>query len=226
MRRTIFFLLFFAMPLATVNAQDVAVFGNWSVQAGLTNVMTSAVKSAGKGGGQPSASDKGLGYVPDPEVSRKAEMAVIALTQKSNPSAVEKLKQTLRANDIVSMFDQDMAPFDLSSNDLPDVFTAFIVANWMIANKAEIPAVSAVSAVRNNIANGMGNAISRLDDEQRQMIAEVLVYQTMFSIGARTAAMNNPEKMDRLSDQAHNILTGMGVDARAYALGDSGLVPR
>jgi len=208
-----------------VSAQDIGAFGNWSVQAGLTNVMTDAVKSASKGSGRSTHTNDSLTYTPDPEVSRSAESALIGLTQKSNPAAVGRLKKSLREHDIIAMFDRDMRPFDLSSDNLADVFTAFIVSNWMIANRADIPRKNAVAAVRNNIANGMGHAIGRLEERQRQMIAEILVYQTMFSIGARTAAVDDPDRMRALSDQAQIILGSMGVNARNYQLDENGLTP-
>ena len=210
---------------APASAQDIGAFGNWSVQAGLTNVMTDAVKSAGKGGNRATHSKESLTYARDPEVSRSAKSALIGLTQKANPAAVGRLKQSLGEHDIIAMFDRDMRPFGLSSDDLADVFAAFIITNWMIANRADIPRKNAVNAVRNNIANGMGHAIGRLEDKQKQMIAEILVYQTMFSIGARTAAVDDPDKMRALSDQAQTILEGMGVNARNFQLDENGLTP-
>ncbi len=173
---------------SAASAQDIGAFGNWSVQAGLTNVMNSAVKSASKGNGREGTSPTLLTYQRDPEVSRKAELALIGIVEKSNPAVVGQLKKTLRENDIIGMFDRDMRPFSLSSEGLADVFAAFIVASWMIANQTGIPEAKAVTAVRNNTATGMSDAIGRLDPKQRQMIAEIVVYQTMFSIGARTAA--------------------------------------
>ena len=210
---------------AMASAQDIGAFGNWSVQAGLTNVMTDAVKSAGEGGSRATYSNESLTYAPDAEVSQSAKSALIGLTQNANPAAVERLKQSLREHDIITMFDRDMRPFGLSSNNLADVFAAFIITNWMIANRADIPQKNAVTSVRNNIANGMGHAIGRLEDKQKQMIAEILVYQTMFSIGARTAAVDDPEKMRALSDQAQAILESMGVNARNYQLDENGLTP-
>ncbi len=215
-----------SLSSASASAQlSVEHFGNLNVNAGLTRVMNDATLAAAKKA--PGKNDyDGGSYRSRSKTADKTRLAVVELVRKSDPAAANRLTEILEKDDIVAMFSKDMAPYGLAAGNVADAVTAFLVANWMIANQAGDPDPAQVRAVRTNIAHAMGPSFAQLENEQRQFFAELLIYQTMFAIGARTAASADGDSRQQLADATHRNMLAMGMDMRQLELGADGLVPK
>lgn len=214
------------MSSAASHAQlSIDHFGQMNVNAGLTQVMNAATLAAAKQAPKPSGSTSldGGNYRPQEATADKAKQALIAMFRNNNAAAADELVNVLASRDIIGMFGRDMARYDLAAGNVADAVTAFLVANWMIANRADDPEPEQVKAVRNNIAHAMADSIAKLDNEQRQFMSEVLIYQTMFAVDARNGARANPAALARLADNSHQTLVAMGVNLREMQLTDAGL---
>ena len=216
--------LFLLLPTTSTAQLSIEHFGNLNVNAGLTRVMNDATRAASKKAPDGSYRD-GAKYRTTSNNTKQNRQALVTLVKKSNPDAVPELERVLAENDIIEMFSKDMAPYGLDVGNVADAVTAFLVANWMIANQADNPSPSNVAAVRGNIAHAMGPSMEQLDNRQRQFLAELLIYQTMFAIGARTAA-TTPERSQILADNTHQSMLSMGLDMRNLQLSDKGLTQK
>lgn len=224
---TLAFVGFVASPSALAQL-SVGYFGQMNVNAGLTATMNAATLAAAKRSRRAAAeADQGaLRYRPSAKTSENTQRALIALVEKNDQNAAKQLADVLASRDIIAMFPRDMKPYGLKPDNVADALTAYPVGNWMIINQAEVPQKEKVTAVQNNISHAMDSKFNALTNEQRQTLSELLIYQTMFAIGSRTAAQGNAPATEQLASQSHQNLLAMGIDMRKLDLTTRGLVPR
>ena len=72
----------------------------------------------------------------------------------------------------------------------------------------------------------MAKGFGKFSNGQRQGLAELLMYQTIFAISSRTHSLGKAAAMQRLSDQSHQGMLKIGVDMRKLALTNKGLLPK
>lgn len=221
-RKSLAVLFTFVLSGPATAQMSIGHFGQINVQSGLSATMNSAVRSAAGQGG--SSQGQSVTYSRDPEGTELLERAIVASVKMSDESAASELEKILNENDIVAMFDRDLAPFDLKSNRMEDVITAFMVTGWMLVNEAEIPTPDQVDAVRQKVREGTGQETRALSNNNRQVMAELMIYQTMFMIGARTEAAGDPSKTRALAESTHQTMQQMDIDFRGLSIAADGLV--
>ncbi|MBO9664256.1 hypothetical protein [Dokdonella sp.] len=131
-----------------------------------------------------------------------------------------------RFGNIRTTFSRVVTPYGLRADDFADVMTAYTVMMWMGANRqVELPQVAQVQGVRRQLRDTLAG---RLDDaQQRQVVAETMMYQTCVMVTVRDeAAQGRPELMDTLAAAIDKGSVQSGDRLRRMALTSDGLVQR
>lgn len=232
-------------------AQDYMGMFNASNTAGVNIAGTIAVNSAikkqsknaqaGKKSGTPADADTSrqraverlashavetLTYTPDPVVSRRVKTEFTKAVQQADPTKADHIANVMASQDVLSDFNRDMGPYRLRSTNIADAMTAYWVTMWMIANQEAIPAPERVAAARRQVTtNMMSNPmLAKATIEQRQEMAEGLVYETMFALGQRADAerrRDRTKQRDMAQSTQANLLKN-GVDLQGLQLTDRG----
>lgn len=202
MTRLIFSLLLINLASVTA-AQDYMGMFNASNTAGVNIAGTIAVNAAikkqarnaaGRSGGSGENADaltahaaQALTYTPDPAISRRVKQEFTAAVQEADPAKADHIAAVMASSDVLADFDRDMAPYGFRSNNVADAMSAYWITMWMIANEKAVPTRKRVAAVRHQVTTNMINnqMIAKASLEQRQEMAEGLVYETMFALGQR-----------------------------------------
>lgn len=165
-----------------------------------------------------------------PAVSSAVKQEYIASIERStNARAADELDAFYSRNPVRSQFDIAIRPYGLRSDDLADVAAAHLVVMWMTANDARLPDALQVRGVQAQVQRQMassGASSPRADDRQR--IAEALMYQTVTLIKVREQAQaeSSTAYLRELADSAQAMMARQDVDLRAMQLTEDGLVPR
>lgn len=165
-----------------------------------------------------------------PAVSSAVKREYIASIERStNARAAGELDAFYSRNPVRSQFDIAIRPYGLRSDDLADVAAAHLVVMWMTANDARLPDAAQVRGVQAQVQRQMassGAATPRAEDRQR--IAEALMYQTVTLIKVREQAQaeSSTAYLRQLADSAQAMMASQDVDLRAMQLTEDGLVPR
>jgi hypothetical protein len=128
-----------------------------------------------------------------------------------------------------SQFEIAIRPYGLRSDDLADVAAAHLVVMWMTANNARLPDAVQVRGVQAQVQRQMASSgASNPRADERQRIAEALMYQTVTLIKVREQAQaeSSDAHLLDLADSAQSTMAKQDVDLRAMQLTADGLVPR
>ena len=165
-----------------------------------------------------------------PSVSSAVKQEYIASIERStNARAAGELDAFYSRNPVRSQFEIAIRPYGLRSDDLADVAAAHLVVMWMTANDARLPDAAQVRGVQAQVQRQMassGTTSPRADERQR--IAEALMYQTVTLIKVREQAQAESAAVHlrELADSAQAMMARQDVDLRAMQLTEDGLVPR
>lgn len=161
----------------------------------------------------------------DPTVSDKARRAFLSgVAESSGQTAADELDR--RFGNIRATFSRVVTPYGLRADDFADVMTAYTVMMWMGANRqVALPQVAEVQGVRRQLRDTLAG---RLDDaQQRQLLAETMMYQTCVMVSVREEAeKGRPELMDTLAAAIDKGSAQSGNQLRQMALTSDGLVQR
>lgn len=181
------------------------------------------------GGGKLAGRNENFHFRADKSVVRKVEVEIVSDLKKRNPVAGQNLATVLGNT---RPYPKYMAMFktlglDLES-DYADVFTAYMLGMWRIANKmVSNPTEDRIRSVRNQVVNVLN--ISGLNDRERQEKAAYLVYDLILANeayeGSRTA--KDSKLMQEDSDAVqYRFLRENNLDLRNMTITENGLVPR
>lgn len=176
---------------------------------------------------------RALAYRPSAAVSARIKQQVLADLRRVNPEDAALVEKDLTGTNIRDLFALAMQREGLKPDNLSDVFTGWWVLHWLIANeKTDLdPAIPQVNAVRAQVTAAFTatGSFGEFSDEQRQILAEILMYQTLYPGAAYVQAMQRNDRalMGRLSDQLQASFLGiMQIDLRGLTLTDRGFVVR
>ncbi|HNR90898.1 MAG TPA: hypothetical protein PKO41_00600 [Dokdonella sp.] len=165
-----------------------------------------------------------------PEVSSAVRHDYIAaIARSTNPRVASELDNFYARNPVRSQFEIAIRPYGLRSDDLADIAAAHLVVMWMTANDAALPDVRQVRGVQAQVQRQMASSGAATPHaDQRQRIAEALMYQTVTLIKVREQAQAERAvaQLASLADSAQATMARQDVDLRGMVLTDEGLVPR
>ncbi|MFK7888068.1 MAG: DUF6683 family protein [Gammaproteobacteria bacterium] len=238
-KRSLITLLFAAAGFAPhAVAQDYMGMFNASNTAGINIAGTIAVngaikKQAKNASGRarealsPEATEA-LTYTPDATVSRRVKEEFKTAVQRADPAKSDHIARVLDAQDVLADFDRDMAPYGFRSNNVADAMSAYWITMWMIANQKAIPTRKRVAAVHQQVTRNMltNQMLAKATLEQRQEMAEGLVYETMFALGQRADVERRRDytRQRELARVAHKNVLRNGIDLKNLRMTSSGFV--
>lgn len=112
--------------------------------------------------------------------------------------------------------------------DLRDVVSAYLVTGWMISNQAQLPTRAQVDGVRRQIAMAMQERPPAAAAGNRQMAAELMMYELVSLIYARQEGLQtgNRPALQAIATRTAGSLRERGFDPLRIGLTDQGFVPR
>ncbi len=167
-----------------------------------------------------------LSYQPSAVVKQQIVREYVERIRRKNPTAAAQVADQLRQYDYDQIYTGIVQPFGLSGNNVADVFTAYLVLNWMIANQSSDPSRQAVMIERDRTAATLSKNSSLRDPQVRQKLGEEikLLFVTLHS-GWKTA-----QREGQLSEYSDGVAAlfrqQSGADPRRIVLTSTGFEPR
>lgn len=162
----------------------------------------------------------------DAEISREVREEFIKhMTNTNGKSEAEKADNFF--GDIQTTFGKMIAPYGLHQDNYADVMAAYMVVMWMSVNKeTRLPSSGQMQAVKNQVLKMWPNLDSKLDDKQRQIVAEKFMYQTCAAVVMRQNAVkgSNMQLLTQLSEQTSKNLLSQGINLNGLALTNNGFL--
>lgn len=136
----------------------------------------------------------------------------------------------MEREDFFGRWGRHVSQYGLRRGSVADAMTAYWVLNWQIANDVREVDRSQVSAVRSQVQSILGGnpAFSRLDDAQKQEMAEAMILNFIAQSVAYEDAMaaNDAGMQRRLQNAAvARFNNEMGVNLRSIRLTNTGFTP-
>lgn len=166
----------------------------------------------------------------DPAVSRQVrDQYLDAIERSSGSKAADGLRNYYASNDARGLLGKALQPYNLRTDDLGDITTAYVAVMWMTANQAPLPTVTQVRALREQVrATLLDEGKLPVNAEDRQRAAEALIYQTVTLIRVREVAQqqNNAPYLAQLADSAQTSMQRQAFDLRGLIFTQDGMQPR
>ena len=170
-------------------------------------------------------------YRASPQVSARVRKQFSDwMGKQTNAEGGRRVAQELDRIDPVRSWAQLVSAEGLRPGDAADALASYWILNWVMANSGDSNR-SQVLAVRDQVRPIVASnpAYARLNEGERQEFAEVLILNFLIQHAAYTDAVKrgDRETQRRLGDAAvARFRNEMGVDLRALALTNQGLVRR
>ncbi|WP_159996298.1 DUF6683 family protein [Roseomonas sp. 18066] len=171
-------------------------------------------------------------YQATPEVTRQVREQFLGwVQQRSGAETAGQMRQVMEQQDVLALWAQQVATDGLKPGDVVDALTAYWVQNWQMAHGVEETTPAQVMGVRAQVAPllARNEAFGKMDDAQRQEMAEMFIYNQFLQGSAWVMAgqQNNPALKTQLGEAAvQRFRTEMSIDLRALQLTDRGFVKR
>lgn len=165
----------------------------------------------------------------DPSVSREARRAFIESIRRANGGRVADLiDASFDQKSVYAGFREIAGPYGLRADDYGDVFAAYMVTMWMVANQAPPPPDDLVRSVNDQAHWVLGRGSLQGSRRERQRVAETMMYELVSAIYGRQEAerVGDVETLDRMATLARRKFLRSGLDLTATTLGSDGMVSR
>lgn len=165
----------------------------------------------------------------DPAVSSEARRTFLNSIRRTNSErVVGAIAAEFDRKDVRSAFRDEAGPYGLRVDDYGDVFTAYMVTMWLIANQAPLPDVASVRAVNEQSHAVLASGGLQGSRRERQLTAEGMMYELISAIYARQEAerVGDGATLDRMAGLARKKFLRSGMDLQAMVISDIGLVRR
>lgn len=165
----------------------------------------------------------------DPAVSSEARRTFLDSIRRTNSErVVNAIAAEFNRKDVRSAFRDEAGPYGLRGDDYGDVFTAYMITMWLIANQAPLPDVASVRAVNEQSHAVLAHNGLRGGRRERQLTAEGMMYELVSAIYARQEAerVGDGATLDRMAMLARKKFLRSGMDLQAMVISDAGLVRR
>lgn len=165
----------------------------------------------------------------DPRVSAQVRSEFLDnIRKRSGDRVAAQVEQTFDRKDVRSAFSEAAGPYGLRADDYGDVFAGYLVLMWMTANRAGLPNLDQVRAVRRQTHGMFARDGVKGTRQQRQMQAEGMMYEVVAMIYARQEAerAGNTAALQDMAANAQTKFLKHGLDLQAMSLNGAGLVRR
>lgn len=148
-------------------------------------------------------------------------------TAKADPVQAGRLRETIRRQDLLALWEKHVAVDGLRRGDVADAMAAYWVQNWQIATRTAFIDRARVQAVRGQVAKALSAdpVFARLDDAGRQEMAETFMLNFVAQGSAYSDALSRRDTalVQRLVGAAAARLRGeMKTDPRRLRLTPAG----
>ncbi|MDH0863540.1 DUF6683 family protein [Mitsuaria sp. GD03876] len=170
-------------------------------------------------------------FRPSPEITRKIQgLFADFVAKRASDADIAKVGAAVTHGDPAKDWARIAAVQGLKPHDTADALAAYWVLSWQVANGAEATRAQSLG-VREQVLGVLARnpAYGRLDDAGRQDFAETLMLNFLLQHGAFVDATQRKDAaaLRPLGDAAATRFKAeTGVDLRALALTDKGLVPK
>jgi hypothetical protein len=170
-------------------------------------------------------------YRAGPAGSARAKADYIAWARTISPREADQLARQLEPMDVPGVWSARIADPSYRAGDLVDAITAYIVVNWIMANRQAEAPDEAQAGTRRQVRAALAEsgAIAGLTDMDRQVLAETLMINLIVQHSGYSNAWLARDKplMNAISDAAQGrFKTEFGLDLRGLALTPDGLAAR
>lgn len=165
----------------------------------------------------------------DPAVSREARRDFIDSIRRANGERIAGLiDASFDRKSVYAAFREIAGPYGLRADDYGDVFAAYMVAMWMVANQAPPPADELVRSVNDQAHWVLGRGSLQGSRRERQRAAETMMYELVSAIYGQQEAerVGDVDTLDRMAMLARRKFLRSGLDLTAMTLGPDGMVRR
>lgn len=171
-------------------------------------------------------SEQNFYFKTDNNVVQQVERKIIANLKRKNPISGKNLGETLARDKPYPKYLVQFKKLGLDGyNNYADVFTAYILGMWRIANQIEVnPTTKDIQAVRRQVMNSV--VISNLTNQQRQEKAAYLIYDLIFANESYEASRkaNDFKLLKSDSDEVNNrFLRANNMNLRNMKITENGL---
>lgn len=182
-------------------------------------------------GGATATASASTTYRASPQVAaRVRKQFADYMSKQAGPDGGRQIAAAMERRDPVKNWAQIVASDGLRAGDAADALAGYWVLNWIIANRGDNNRAQTL-AVREQVRPIMASnpAYARLNEPQRQELAEILMLNFLVQHAAYLDAMKRNDQNDlrRIGDAAvARFRNEMGVDLRQLQLTNNGFVRR
>lgn len=235
-RCAVHLLLLLVWP-GTVGAQDAyldmfTAQNQAAVQYAGTVAVNSALRNLGKDSADAprATADAGaaLRLRRDPAITQRVRQLITDDMRTIDPKSAAAFEKTSQGKDFAAGFRHTMRAYGLSSDDVADVLTAYVVLGWMVVHQRPEPPDATWQAVRRQMRERLAaSPIARWNDAQQQRLADWLIFRTLRMTALWATLRNRPDAKKDYAAFASAVRSGMrhmlGRDIAAVRLTARGL---
>lgn len=168
-------------------------------------------------------------YHVSPELRRRHVAGFLDRVRKADPRNAPVFEQGFARQDMFGLWQQQLSPFGLSTQDLADVYAAYWIVSWQAAHGQENaqPSREQAQAVRAQSARALTAVpgFAQAGDAMRQELADELILQSLTLEGQVARLRAHPEERAGLVRYARACAHANGIDLDRMRLTDKGFVP-
>lgn len=166
----------------------------------------------------------------DPAVTAIVKKELFDTVSRQNPVQSELLRDALESRNVPEEFEQRLADYTLSANNVADAMLGYWIVMWSIIHDKPLPPPGpGIESARKQIsALVASNPIVRKggDESRRQMVGEAMIFESIISLEVRDEVKKrgNEDELRDLSESTHHNLLRKHMNLRAMDLTEQGFV--
>jgi hypothetical protein len=160
-----------------------------------------------------------------PDISEKVIRALVQGVEQRDPANAKRFETDIRSAKFVDAFDKILAHYGYSGVNLVDVVTGYWIIGWEVVTGKEATPTQ-IRAVNRQLGGALPriDAFSRMKNEEKQTMAEVMAFVSIMSVSASNLYKQKGDQtqLAAVREQVSATLKQFGFDPRAYRLTDQG----
>ncbi|BBA35313.1 hypothetical protein sS8_3375 [Methylocaldum marinum] len=162
----------------------------------------------------------------DPTLSQRVRREMIDTLVANGGVSAADAEREIASRDFAATFERFFGAMGLSPHRLPDVFAAHLLAMWSIVHQQSLPDRVVAEGVRTQFETLLRGRPEARNAEQRQLIGEALLCESVLSLEARedAQARDDRKELAQMAESAQrNMLQRQGINLRKTRLGAQGM---
>ncbi|HZY62002.1 MAG TPA: DUF6683 family protein, partial [Edaphobacter sp.] len=195
------------------------------------DAMISATTGAAHGRkGSTGAATQSLSFQGTQAVTRAVNQKLVDAISEQQPSVRPRAEKLFRSGVLTRTFDDLLAKYGYSPNNLADVMTAYLVLSWETVHNGDATRYpQGIEAVHEQMRDALAAnpQVARFDDAQKQEMAETLADLAMMSTIARKQLLKSGDtaRLQQLEENVRKNVLVFGVDLGTVSLTNRGFAP-